>query len=157
MSAPEPIWLPQLRALAEPLVRDSFLELFDLTAQRQGSRFVVSVVIDGAEKPVTVDDCARVSQDLEKKLDELDLIPGAYVLEVSSPGLDRPLRNPGDYRRYQGRKALVTASELVEGQVSFDGWIEGSTEDSVTLRLGAKRVVEVPFSKVKKAKLVPEI
>jgi len=156
MRAPEEAWVPQLRALAEPLVRDSFLELFDLSVRRQGNRYVVSLAIDRRDGAVKVDDCASVSRDLEKKLDELDLIPGTYVLEVSSPGLDRPLRNLEDFERFNGRKALVTTEEPVEGQSSFEGTLEGVSDGRVALKLGERRVF-LPFEKVKKAKLVPEL
>jgi ribosome maturation factor RimP len=104
-----------------------------------------------------VDDCVVVSRALEAKLDELDLIPGVYVLEVSSPGLDRPLRSLADCERFLGCKAQLTTLEPVEGQSSFDGWIEDVVDGSVGMRLGKTRKVAVPWAKVKKAKLVPEI
>jgi ribosome maturation factor RimP len=157
MGSPEAGWLPQLRALAEPLARDLSLELFDLSIQRQGKRYVVNVVIDRTDGPVKVEDCVSVSKGLEAKLDELDLISAVYVLEVSSPGLDRPLRSLEDCGRYIGCKAQLTTSEPVEGQSSFEGWIENVAEGCVKMKMSEKRKVAVPYAKVKKAKLVPEI
>jgi ribosome maturation factor RimP len=157
MRAPDEVWVPQLKALVEPLVRDSFLELFDLSVRRQGNRVVVEVVLDRVDGVVKVDDCARVSHDLEEKLDELDLIPCAYVLEVSSPGLDRPLRNLEECARAVGHKAQVTASEPVEGQVSFEGVLEAVDDGAVVMRMGEKRRVAIPWVKVRKARRVPEI
>jgi ribosome maturation factor RimP len=157
MGSPEASWLPQLRALADPVARDLSLELFDLSIQRQGKRYVVSVVIDRNDGPVKVEDCVSVSKGLEAKLDELDLISAVYVLEVSSPGLDRPLRSLNDCERYIGGKAQLTTSEPVEGQSSFEGIIEGVANGCVRMKMSEKRKVDVPYAKVKKAKLVPVI
>lgn len=157
MSSSEVGLVSQLRALAEPLARENSLELFDLSIRREGKRCVVCVAIDRPEGAVKVDDCVVVSRALEAKLDELDLIPGVYVLEVSSPGLDRSLRSLADCERFLGCKAQLTTLEPVEGQSSFDGWIEEVVDGNVGMRLGKTRKVAVPWSKVKKAKLVPTI
>jgi ribosome maturation factor RimP len=157
MGSSESSLVSQLRALAEPLARENSLDLFDLTVRREGKRSVVCVAIDRPDGPVKVEDCVTVSHALEAKLDELDLIPGVYVLEVSSPGLDRPLRSLADCERYRGSKALLTTFEPVEGQISFEGWIEEVADGCVWMRMGQNRKVAVPYARVKKAKLVPEI
>jgi ribosome maturation factor RimP len=149
-------WLPQLRALAEPLVRDSFLELFDLSVRRQGGRYAISVVLDKADGQVALADCETVSRDLEKKLDELDLIPAAYVLEVSSPGLDRPLRTLEDCRRFLGRKAHLVTHVPIGGQTSFEGRLEAVEAGEVLVAVGGDRRVSIPFAAVKRAELVVE-
>jgi ribosome maturation factor RimP len=150
-------WVPQLRELAEPLVKDNFLELFDLTVRRQGAVYNVSLVLDRKDRGITLEDCTTVSRELEKRLDELDLVPGAYVLEVSSPGLDRPLRSLEDCGRFAGRKAHLVTREAVGNQVSFEGRLEGVEGGAVRLRLGESRTVDVPWDKVKKANLVVEL
>jgi len=111
----------QLRGLAEEAAKDNFLELFDFKVRPQGKKMVLTVVLDRKSGPVSVDDCTAVSRDLEKKLDAMDLIETSYILEVSSPGLDRPLRSLEDCKRFRGRKALMTLSEPLEGQVSLEG------------------------------------
>ena len=78
-----------------------------------------------AEESVSVEDCARVSRDLSAVLDVEDVVPTAYTLEVSSPGLDRPLRHAADYGRFAGRRAKLVMREAVDGQMFFKGRLGG--------------------------------
>jgi ribosome maturation factor RimP len=147
----------QLRDLAEAAVKDNFLELFELKTRPQGKKLVLTVVIDKKSGPVTLNECTAVSQQLEKKLDELDLIGTPYLLEVSSPGLDRPLRNLGDCQRFQGRLARFVMDEPLEGLVSFEGRLGETADGKVEVKLGKERTLWVPFAAVKAAHLVVEI
>jgi ribosome maturation factor RimP len=109
---------------------------------------------------VGIEDCQRVSQDLSALLDveEEDLVGGGldkYTLEVSSPGLDRPLRHEADYRRFAGRLAKVVTTEPLGGQSAFSGRIRGLDGDVVLLEEG-RRVHRVPVSKIKRANLAVE-
>jgi len=146
----------QLRQLAEAAAKDNFLELFDLTVRPQGQKLVVSVVIDKKDGKITVEDCSRVSRDLEKRLDELDVIEPSYLLEVSSPGMDRPLRHLDDCRRFQGRLAQFVFAEPVEGLATLRGRLGDVNEEAVEVNEG-KRTIWVPFKTVKRAQLVVEI
>ena len=78
-----------------------------------------------SEESVSVEDCARVSRDLSAVLDVEDVVPTAYILEVSSPGLDRPLRHADDYRRFSGRRAKLVVREAIDGQKFFRGRLAG--------------------------------
>jgi ribosome maturation factor RimP len=147
----------QLRGLAEGAAKDNFLELFDFKLRPQGKKLVLTVVLDRKSGPVSVDDCTVVSRDLEKKLDAMDLIEASYILEVSSPGLDRPLRNLADCQRFKGRKALMILNEPREGQVSLEGRLGEVSEGKVEVLMGKERVLWVPFTAVKSARLVVEI
>jgi ribosome maturation factor RimP len=110
------------------------------------------------EDAVGIEDCQRVSQDLSAILDveeeELgaDALGQAYTLEVSSPGLDRPLRHEGDYRRFTGRMAKLVTSEPVNGQSAFAGRLAGLEEGVVLLEQGRK-IHRVPLANVKRARL----
>ncbi len=146
----------QLRKLAEEVAKDHFLELFNLVVRPQGQRLIVTVVIDKKTGEITVDECARVSQDLEKRLDELDIIEPAYFLEVSSPGMDRALRHLDDCRRFQGRLAQFVFAEPMEGLTTFRGRLGEVKDESVEVTEG-KRTIWVPFKKVKRAHLVVEL
>jgi ribosome maturation factor RimP len=142
------------------------LELFDLQFRRESIGWVLRVVIDrpwvpgaapmgAVEEPVGVDDCGRVSQDLSAILDvEPELVGAdrAYTLEVSSPGLDRPLRDERDYRRFVGRLAKIVLSEPVDGQSHFEGRLSG-VEDGAALVTEGRRVHRVPIAAVKRARL----
>jgi ribosome maturation factor RimP len=147
----------QLRGLAEGIAKDNFLELFDFKVRPQGKKLVLTVVLDKKSAPVSVEDCTAVSRDLEKKLDELDLIDMSYILEVSSPGLDRPLRSLEDCERFKGRRALMTLNEPLEGQVSLEGRLGEVNEGKVEMLVGKERTLWVPFTAVKAARLVVEL
>jgi len=147
----------QLQAIAEAVVKDNFLELFELKSRPQGGKLVVTVVIDKKSGPITVEDCSLVSRDLEKRLDELDLIETAYLLEVSSPGLDRPLRHLEDCERFKGRMAQFVFHELMEGQMTLQGKLGEVVEGKVEVKLDKNRNILVPFEAVKAARLVVEL
>src|SRR5881275_2098396 len=121
----------QVRSMAARVAAGYGLEIFDVQFRREGSGMVLRVRLDrpgsaaSAEESVSVEDCAHVSRDLSAILDVEDVVPTAYVLEVSSPGLDRPLRGADDYRRFTGRLAKVVTREKVDGQGFFRGTIAG--------------------------------
>jgi ribosome maturation factor RimP len=146
----------QLRQLAEAVVKDNFLELFDLVVCPQGKRLMVSVAIDKKIGKITVEECAKVSLELEKRLDELDVIGPSYLLEVSSPGMDRALRHLEDCQRFQGRLAQFVFVEPVDGLTTFQGRLGEVKEETVEVMEG-KRTVWVSFKVVKRAHLVVEI
>ena len=126
----------QVRGIAARVAASCGLAIFDVQFRREGQGMVLRVLIDRsgpsatAEESVSVDDCARVSRDLSAILDVDDVIPTAYTLEVSSPGLDRPLRHPDDYRRFAGRRAKLVMREAVDGQKYFKGVLGGVEPDS---------------------------
>ena len=124
----------QVRALAGRVAGSYGLDIFDIQFRREGQGLVLRVRIDRpgpaatADESVSVDDCARISRDLSAILDVEDVVPDAYTLEISSPGLDRPLRNADDYRRFAGRRAKVVMREAVDGQKYFRGRLGGVDE-----------------------------
>jgi ribosome maturation factor RimP len=147
------------------------LELFDLQFRRESIGWVVRVILDRqprrqdtpepsmVEEPVSIDDCRRVSEDLSALLDvEPDLVDDpdrSYTLEVSSPGLDRPLRAAADFQRFTGRLAKIVTSEPVSGQSHFSGRLSGLEGDAVLLSEG-RRVHRVPLSLISRARLEVE-
>jgi len=127
----------QVRALAGRVAGSYGLDIFDVQFRREGQGLVLRVQIDRpgpaatATDSVSVDDCARISRDLSAVLDVEDLVPDAYTLEVSSPGLDRPLRSADDYRRFSGRRAKLVMREPVDGQKYFKGRLGGVEDGAV--------------------------
>lgn len=106
---------------------------------------------------VSLEDCADVSRDLSAALDLDDFVPGAYSLEVSSPGLDRDLRNPDDLRRFEGRRAKVKLRRPAkDGQRLLRGTLESCDATSLAMRVDGKRLV-VPFEDITEANLVFEL
>ena len=123
--------IAQVRSLAGRVAGTYGLDIFDVQFRREAGGMVVRVQIDRpgpaarAEESVSVEDCARVSRDLSAILDVEDVVPTAYILEVSSPGLDRPLRHADDYRRFSGRRAKLVMREAIDGQKFFRGRLAG--------------------------------
>ena len=158
----------RLRAAVARIAGSYGLELFDLQFRREPSGWVLRVVLDRVptgqahepgverEEGVGIEDCQRVSQDLSALLDveeEAFGLPDVkYTLEVSSPGLDRPLRGEGDYRRFQGRLAKIVTVEPVEGQSSFAGRVAGLDDGRVLLTEG-RRTHRIPLALIKRARL----
>ena len=107
------------------------LDIFDVQFRREASGMVLRIRLDRpgpsatTDDSVGVDDCARVSRDMSAVLDVEDVVPTAYTLEVSSPGLDRPLRHADDYRRFSGRRAKLVMREAVDGERFFKGRLGG--------------------------------
>src|SRR5438045_673341 len=121
--------------IAGRVAADRGLEIFDVQFRREAPGMVLRVQIDrpgpaaAAEESVSVEDCAHVSRELSAILDVEDVVPTAYTLEVSSPGLDRPLRRADDYRRFAGRIAKVVMRERIDGQGFFKGRLAGVGSD----------------------------
>jgi ribosome maturation factor RimP len=105
------------------------------------------------ERPMSVEDCTEVTHTVSALLDVADPIEHAYVLEVSSPGIDRPLVRREDYERYRGYEAKLELAAPIEGRRRFRGRLVGVEADRVRLNLGAE-VVELPLARIQRAKLV---
>lgn len=161
--------LTRIRETAERVVRSHGLDVFDVQLRRESIGTVLRVIIDrpdrgvpeSPEEAVGIEECQRVSQDLSAVLDveEEELGEAAlgehYTLEVSSPGLDRPLRHEADYRRFQGRLAKLVTTEPLNGQSAFSGRIAALENGEVVLVEGRK-THRVPFARIKRAQLAVE-
>src|SRR2546425_7231344 len=121
----------QIRSMASRVAAGYGLEIFDVQFRREAHGMVLRIQIDRpgpaatAEDSVSVEDCAHISRELSAILDVEDVVPAAYTLEVSSPGLDRPLRQPDDFRRFAGRRAKIVMRQKVDGQGYFKGKLGG--------------------------------
>jgi ribosome maturation factor RimP len=153
----------RVRTLAAAVAGTYGLEIFDVQFRREARGMVLRVQIDRpgpsrtAEESVSVEDCANVSRDLSAVLDVEDIVPAAYTLEVSSPGLDRPLRGSDDYRRFAGRRAKVVVSTPVDGQTYFKGRLGGMEQGTDVLIDGDDgRRHRVPLGIITRANLEVE-
>src|SRR2546425_4386684 len=133
--------LDQIRGIAERVARSRGLEIWDVQSRREPSGQVVRVFIDRpgpantAEESVSIEDCEHVSREMGTILDVEDPLPFTYTLEVSSPGLDRPLRSEDDYRRIDCRLGEIGVAETGDEQQSFPGWQRGADYASRALRV----------------------
>jgi len=148
--------IEKIREVAERVAGASGLEVVDVEWKVGRQRFL-RVVLD---KPGGVNhgDCEKVSQELGVILDVEELIPGqaGYVLEVTSPGLDRKLTKPAEFERFAGRRAKISLSQPVENVTFFEGRLAGYKDGRVRLEVNG-RVVELPFEWIRKAQLVVEL
>lgn len=144
--------IDKLRDFLQGLLPTMELELFDVQFRREGHGWVLRVFID-SEAGVTLEHCSKVSRELGRYLDVEDFIDHAYHLEVSSPGLERPLRSVEDFRRYCGRKARVKVHEALDGEKVFEGMIEKIEDELIYLRLDDGRSIQFSFEKINKARL----
>jgi ribosome maturation factor RimP len=147
-------WVEKLKALAEGTARSFGCELFDLEHSPSGQRWTVRVTIDRLDRPVTLEDCESVSRQLSAQLDVEDLVPHAFVLEVSSPGVERPLRGPTDFERFKGQLAkVVLGPGGPEAGLALEGELVGCPGRDVLIDVGGE-VKAVPLDRVKIAHLV---
>lgn len=149
----------RVREVAARVAAGYGLEIFDVQFRREGRGLVLRVLIDRpgpaatADTSVAVDDCADISRDLSAIFDVEDLVPTAYTLEVSSPGLDRPLKRPDDYRRFVGRKAKIVMRDAVDGQSYFKGTLGGLDDGEVLIDGEDGRRHRVPLGLITRANL----
>jgi ribosome maturation factor RimP len=154
--------LEQIRAIADRVTASRGLDVWDIQSRREATGHVVRVFIDRPgpaatpEESVSIEDCEQVNREISTILDVEDPLPFTYTLEVSSPGLDRPLRGPSDYARFAGRLAKVVVSEAVDNQKAFEGRLRGIEADEVLLEGSNGRLHRLPLRLITRARLEVE-
>jgi len=141
-------------AVALPVLAEMGLELVEVQYRREQSGWVLRFIIDKQEG-VSLEDCAAVSREIGQILDIEDFIGQAYNLEVSSPGLDRPLKSMTDFQRFIGRKAKIKTIAPVAGEHVFVGRIQQAEGETIILAVGSREVA-IPLPQVSKARLEVE-
>ncbi|MBI5051051.1 MAG: ribosome maturation factor RimP [Nitrospirae bacterium] len=142
----------KIREIIEPVMNSIGVNLEDIKLAKSGSRFLLRIFID-KEGGVTLDDCERASREIEAQLDVLDPIPSSYILEVSSPGLDRPIKRPGDFKQFTGKTVRVVTSTDINNQTFFIGEIVDAGDADLVLLLPGERLVTIPYGSISKARL----
>jgi ribosome maturation factor RimP len=151
--------LERIREIAARVAGAYGLTIDSVAVRREGRQQVLRVVLDRPgpaatpDESVSIADCERVSHELGTILDVEDLVPDRYTLEVSSPGLDRPLRDVEDYRRFAGRLAKIVTREPVERQTAFAGRLRGVDGDDVLFEREGGRLVRLPLALISRARL----
>jgi len=155
--------LTQIETLILPILDDLGYELVDLQLQQDGKQLALRIFVD---KPagITLDDCVEVSREVSAILEVEDPIRAAYRLEVSSPGLDRPLKKAADFERFVGKKARLKSKNLIDPdqrgttRKTFVGTLLGFEDDNVRLELTDKQggVIAIPLADLDKANLEEE-
>jgi ribosome maturation factor RimP len=143
--------------LIEPALSDRGFRLVRVAVSGQEGK-TLQVMAERADGTMTIEDCEVISKEISPLLDVHDPIAGAYRLEVSSPGIDRPLVRPSDFEDWSGHEAKIEVTELIDGRRRFRGMIEGFEDGEVRIEvdLGAagKSVIGIPMRLVAEARLV---
>ena len=145
----------KIRQLSEPIVASEGMELIHVECIKMHSRWIIRLFMD-KEGGIALDDCANISNQLGDIFDIRDVIKGAYTLEVSSPGLDRPISRDQDFVKYRNSRVNIKTSEKIEGTKNFHGilldYIEESGKKLVLIDIAGK-VYRIPRQDVVKANL----
>jgi len=148
----------KIRQLIEPVIESEGLEIIDLECLKMKFRWLVRIFID-KQGGVTIDDCSEISKQVGDILDVYDVLPGSYTLEVSSPGLDRPLSRDKDFIKYRGSSVRIKTVQKLDGVKNFYGKLNDYLDEN-----GAKiliidvsgKIYRIPRDMVVKAHLVYE-
>jgi ribosome maturation factor RimP len=141
----------RVRVLVEPIIKEKGLELVDVEYMKEGTHWYLRLFID-KDGGVDIDDCSGVSHAVSELLDKSDIILQSYILEVSSPGLERPLKRTEDFQRFQGELITIKTNKLFKGYEEFSGYLMGLENDEIILEYEGKQMA-IPRSVVKKAHL----
>lgn len=143
----------ELNQFLDELTRSLSCELVELLIRRQGKVVHIEVLVDHEEGGITLDECSAINKQLSKYIEEKNLIAEDYVVEVSSPGLDRPLKTSKDFRRVLGESARFHLSEIIEGKIEHMGVIQEVNDDVIKVET-KKNMIQIPIHKIQKAVLI---
>jgi ribosome maturation factor RimP len=146
----------RIAELAGEIAASMGMEVVLVEVKGDGSRSIVRAYID-QPSGITLDDCERFSRRLSVSLDVEDWIPSRYILEVSSPGVNRPLIKESDFRRFAGKEARVRTRLLIAGQKNFRGRIIGVTESRLELEIAPGKRIGIALMDIEKANLIAEL
>ncbi|HZG15121.1 MAG TPA: ribosome maturation factor RimP [Candidatus Bathyarchaeia archaeon] len=138
--------------LLTPILAEMELELVDIEYKKEGSNWFLRIFIDNETGTIDIDDCGTVSERLSQRLDELDPIPTAYFLEVSSPGAERPLKKESDYRKAVGKHVHITTKEPIDGDTVFEGELLSFENGALTVK-EAKKTHQITLEQIATARM----
>lgn len=144
--------LEKIEQILDPVLKTLGIALAEREFVVEHGRSILRLYIDREESPVTLEDCRKVSRAVEGVLDVEDIIPHTYILEVSSPGINRPLRKKGDFERFQGNRIDLKTKDLVKGRRHFKGVLKGMRGDEILVFEDGQEW-SIPLDQLKKAKL----
>jgi len=146
----------QIILLLEPLIEDCGFELIDIDFLSDRGRWVLKIYVDKASGGITLGECADISREVSRYLDVKDPIEHEYVLEVSSPGFNRPLRKLKDFEQALGMKVKVKTPIDIDNKKSHTGVLSAIKDDMIFLKIGLNERC-IPMQYVDKARIVPEL
>ncbi|MHD0316684.1 ribosome maturation factor RimP [Fusobacterium sp. THCT1E2] len=146
--------LKKIETIVTPVVNEMALSLVDIEYLQDGGYWYVRIYVENLKGDITLEDCAAISNKIDEDIDKL--IEQRFFLEVSSPGIERPLKKMEDYIRFKGEKAKLNLKHKVDENKNFEGIIADCRDSIIYLEINDEKVMEIPFSEVRKANLVYE-
>lgn len=146
-------FIAELKEVIQGYLKNKNLDLVDLIYRYEGRDLVLRILVDRLEGGISLNECACLNKEISIILDEKDILQKRYILEVSSPGLDRPLRTGKDFLRCINRKVRVFLNEPLNNKLEQEGAIIKASDDLVCLDIGGD-IVEIPLTKINKAKQI---
>lgn len=140
-----------------PIAHSEDLNLIEVEFLKEGSDWVLRIFLENKDGDLTIEECEKVSRALSMILDEEDPIDKSYILEVSSPGIERPLKTEEDFERFQGELIAVKTFKKINGEKEFIGTLKGFEEGNLTLILKNDDEIKIDYSLVARANLTFEI
>ncbi len=145
--------IEEFKIFLADFLRSRNLDLVEVIHRYEGADLVLRILVDKPEGGITIGECALLNRELSDILDERNILEQRYILEVSSPGLDRPLKTEADFIRSLNKKVKCFLSELVNGKLEWDGVVQKAGEGKVFIDTG-REVLEIPLAKINKAKQI---
>ena len=140
-----------------PIAHSEDLNLVDVEFLKEGSDWILRIFLENKEGDLTIEECEKVSRALSNILDEEDPIDKSYILEVSSPGLERPLKTEADFERFKGELIAVKTFKKIDGEKEFVGTLKNFETDKITLVLKNEEEITIDYKLVARANLTFEI
>src|SRR3990167_2782992 len=148
------IIIAKLRDLLTDFLKARQVELVDISCRCEGRDLAVRLLVDYPEGGISIGECAALNRQIGLLLDEKNILQQQYILEVSSPGIDRPLKVRGDFLRCLNRKVRIFLNTPVDGRWEFDGIIKKIEGESVFIEDNGGRAIGVPIAKIAQAKQI---
>lgn len=143
----------EFKAFLKDFLRPRNLDLIDVIHRYEGRDLFLRILVDRPEGGISLGECALLNRELGDILEEKNILEQRYILEVSSPGLDRPLKTENDFKRCLNKKVKFFLSELINGKLEWDGVINQAGEGKVVIDTG-KEVLGIPLDKINKGKQI---
>lgn len=146
--------IEKIEKIVIPVVNEMGLSLVDIEYMQDGGYWYVRIYVENLNGEITLEECAAISRKIDEDVDKL--IEQRFFLEVSSPGIERPLKKIEDFIRFKGEKIKVSLKHKINDKKSFEGIITECKDNIIFLEIEEENIVEIPFSEVKKANIIYE-
>ena len=146
--------IEKIEKIVTPVVNEMRLSLVDIEYMQDGGYWYVRIYVENLNGEITLEECAAISGKIDEDVDKL--IEQRFFLEVSSPGIERPLKKIEDFIRFKGEKIKVSLKHKINDKKSFEGIITECKDNIIFLEIEEENIVEIPFSEVKKANIIYE-